>query len=147
MSDTIKNKKFAARYIPALLLGIAGLITMILSHTISSANALDAFGKMVAFVVLGIVLNAAAAAAPQAVNGLVGLVGSIGAIACYTLALGNALSSRILLISALFTWDSNNKVGWSVFYMTVACVVCFFLAVVILIIASFMRDVKVKKEA
>lgn len=127
----------------ALLLGIVGLILMVVSHNLSSANPVNSIGTMTFLGVLGILLNALAAFAPARIgNPYVTLVGFVGSIALYTIVLGNLINSRILLISALFTWDPDNTLGFRVFYFTVAAAICFVLAIIALIVASFRSDEK-----
>ncbi|MBP5153926.1 MAG: hypothetical protein ILP12_02820 [Lachnospiraceae bacterium] len=61
------------------------------------------------------------------------------AIVALMAELGILLADRAGLAANIFTWDNGNKLGWSVFYMSVACAVCILLAVITLIVASFRK--------
>lgn len=52
------------------------------------------------------------------------------------------ISSRVLLISALFSWDSHNELGWSVFYDSIVSVVCYLFAVISIIVGGFLGGKK-----
>ena len=75
-------------------------------------------------------------------NGILGMFASMAAIALIVATIGNIINSRILLISGLFSFNSQNMVGWHVFYITVACLVCYVVAIVAMIIGSFCKATK-----
>ena len=56
--------------------------------------------------------------------------------------IGNIINSRILLISGLFSWNSQNMMGWRVFYVSIACIVCFVAAILALIVGAFLKNRK-----
>ena len=70
------------------------------------------------------------------------LILGVAAIALIVATIGNIINSRILLISGLFSFNSQNMVGWHVFYITVACLVCYVVAIVAMIIGSFCKATK-----
>lgn len=124
------------------VLGIAGLVTLIISSTMSSANALHGLPLLAVLAVGGIVLIALAMYMSSR-NGLavyISFASVVAAIALFTTVVGNTISSRILLISGLFSFNSGNMVGWNVFYVTVASIVCFLVSVLLLIVGSFMKS-------
>ena len=51
---------------------------------------------------------------------------------------------RILMIAGLFSYNSQNMTGWSVFYAIVVCAVALVIANVALIIGAFTKSVKEK---
>lgn len=55
----------------------------------------------------------------------------------YTLVAG-----RVDLISALFSWDSYNEIGWKTFYISVVCLAFLLLSLVTLIVSAFVRSEK-----
>ena len=58
---------------------------------------------------------------------------------------GTMVSDRVLMIAGLFSYNSQNMVGWSVFYATVTGAVAFVLGCLLLIVASFMKNAKTVK--
>jgi hypothetical protein len=54
----------------------------------------------------------------------------------------DVLAARILLISGLFTWNSGNAVGWSVFRATVVAAALLLAAAVLLVVRAFAPDAK-----
>jgi cytochrome bd-type quinol oxidase subunit 2 len=126
----------------AVILGIAGTIVMSVCHTMDTANPLNSFGKLIAFAVLAMVLVCASIAAANRKKDVVSLLAVMCAIALLTLNIGEIISSRILLISGLFSWNSQNMIGWRVFYVSIACIVCFVAAILALIVGAFLKNRK-----
>lgn len=126
----------------AVILGIAGTIVMSVCHTMDTANPLNAFGKLIAFAVLAMVLVCASIAVANRKKDVVSLLAVMCAIALLTLNIGEIISSRILLISGLFSWNSQNMIGWRVFYVSIACIVCFVAAILALIVGAFLKNRK-----
>ena len=128
----------------ACVLGIAGLITMVISSTMSSGNALYSLTLLVVLAVAGVVLAGLLFAGPQSWKGHahLSLLSIVGAIALFTVVMGNVISSRVMLVAGLFSYNSGNTAGWSVFYVTVASVICFLVAIVALIVGAFTKPSK-----
>ena len=144
---TFLKKQGAAFYFNAvaIVLAVAGIVTMVMSSTYSEANALAALTRLVIQGVMAVVLIAGgiwAANKGKDDNGISGLAATMAAIALIVATIGNILNSRILLIFGLFSCNSQNMVGWHVFYITVACLVCYVVAVVAMIIGSFCKATK-----
>ena len=55
------------------------------------------------------------------------------------------ISDRVLMIAGLFSYNSQNMVGWRVFYATVTGIAAFVVGCILLIIASFMKNAKAAK--
>lgn len=141
------KKQGAAFYfnVVAIVLAIAGIVTMVMSSTYSEANALAALTRLIVQSVLAVVLIAGgiwAANTGKDDNGILGMFASMAAIALIVATIGNIINSRILLISGLFSFNSQNMVGWHVFYITVACLVCYVVAIAAMIIGSFCKATK-----
>lgn len=141
------KKQGAAFYfnVVAIVLAIAGIVTMVMSSTYSEANALAALTRLIAQSVLAVVLIAGGvwvANTGKDDNGILGMFASMAAIALIVATIGNIINSRILLISGLFSFNSQNMVGWHVFYITVACLVCYVVAIAAMIIGSFCKATK-----
>ena len=144
---TFLKKQGAAFYFNAvaIVLAVAGTIAMVMSSTYSEANALAALTRLIVQSVLAVVLVAGgiwAANDGKDDNGILGMFASMAAIALIVATIGNIINSRILLISGLFSFNSQNMVGWHVFYITVACLVCYVVAIVSMIIGSFCKATK-----
>lgn len=54
----------------------------------------------------------------------------------------DVIAARILLISGLFTWNSGNAVGWTVFSATVVATALLLASAVLLVIGAFMPEKK-----
>ena len=144
---TFLKKQGAAFYFnaAAIVLAVAGTIVMVMSSTYSEANALAALTRLVLQGILAAVLLAGgiwAAGNGKDNNGVIGLAAAMAAIALIVATIGNIINSRILLISGLFSFNSQNMVGWHVFYVTVACLVCYVAAIIATIIGSFCKVTK-----
>ena len=140
------KKQGAAFYfnVVAIVLAIAGIVTMVMSSTYSEANALAALTRLIVQSVLAIVLVIGGIWADNngKGDGIISLAATMAAIALIVATIGNIINSRILLISGLFSFNSQNMVGWHVFYITVACLVCYVVAIVAMIIGSFCKATK-----
>ena len=68
----------------------------------------------------------------------------VGAIALFSAVIGAMILERILMIAGLFSYNSQNMTGWSVFYAIVVCAVALVIANVALIIGAFTKSVKEK---
>lgn len=149
---TFLKKQGAAFYFNAvaIVLAVAGTIAMVMSSTYSEANALAALTRLIVQSVLAVILVAGGIWAAndgkddngKDDNGILGLAATMAAIALIVATIGNIINSRILLISGLFSFNSQNMVGWHVFYITVACLVCYVVAIVSMIIGSFCKATK-----
>lgn len=128
----------------AMILSAAGIVTMVMSSTYSEANALAALPRLIVQSILAIVLVAGSIGAANSGkdNGIVSLAAIMAAIALIVATIGNIINSRILLISGLFSFNSQNMVGWHVFYITVACLVCFVVGILMMIIGAFCKTTK-----
>ena len=144
---TFLKKQGAAFYFNAvaIVLAVAGTIAMVMSSTYSEANALAALTRLIVQSVLAVVLVAGgiwAANNGKDDNGILGLAATMAAIALIVATIGNIINSRILLISGLFSFNSQNMVGWHVFYVTVACLVCYVISILAMVIGSFFKATK-----
>ena len=144
---TFLKKQGAAFYFNAvaIVLAVAGTIAMVMSSTYSEANALAALTRLIVQSVLAVVLVAGgiwAANDGKDDNGILGLAATMAAIALIVATIGNIINSRILLISGLFSFNSQNMVGWHVFYVTVACLVCYVISILAMVIGSFFKATK-----
>lgn len=123
------------------VLGIIGVIVMYISSAMSTANALVALVALVAAGLIGAVLCFVCFALK---NDIVNVIATIVSICLFGYAFGNMLNARVLMIAGLFSYNAGNTEGWNVFYVTIASTVCFVVAIVAMIIASFKSSKEVK---
>lgn len=128
----------------AVVTGLAALIAMVASSTMSQAYALNSFPLFVVGAAAGILLIAAAVYAANRWGNYdyVSTISIVAAVALFSAVIGGIIMNRILLISGLFSWNSANMVGWDVFYTSVASIVCYVVSILLLIIGSFLKSVK-----
>lgn len=130
----------------AAVAGIVGLVAVIVSNNISSAYALKNTGLVTVMAVCGILLALVAIWSPTKFGNhdFISTAAVIGAIALFSAVIGSMILERILMIAGLFSYNSQNMTGWSVFYAIVVCAVALVIANVALIIGAFTKSVKQK---
>lgn len=128
----------------AAVLGIAGAVLASYSSSLSTENALTNGNLVLTAGIIGAVLACVGAGASrrQGNHNPVTAITVLAAIALYSYTYGQCVLQRILLIAGLFSYNSGNTVGWSVFYATVACAVCMIVGCILLIVSSFCKTVK-----
>lgn len=128
----------------AALLGLIGVILTIVSGTMSADNRLAGLPMLAAAGIVGVVLCLLSVWAPTRFGNfdIPGTLSIWGAIALYCYAFGGAVGQRIMLIAGLFSYNSGNTVGWSVFYVSVGAWACLLVGCLVLIISGFLRTAK-----
>lgn len=121
----------------AAVLSLVGLILAYVSHAMSEANALLGIGTVIAAGVGAVVLCAVAVALK---NEIVSLVAVLGAIACNMAVVNGIVYDRILMIAGIFSYNSDNQEGWSVFFVVVASAVALVLSCVAMMVGSFAKN-------
>ena len=120
----------------AAVLALAAVILAFVSHSMSDANALMSLPTVIAAGVGAIVL----CVLPLFVkNDILALAAPLAAIACNMVVVNFVVSERILMIAGIFSYNSGDTVGWSVFYVVVAASVCAVLSCVATMVSSFMK--------
>lgn len=143
-------KKFTAASwltVLAAIAGIVGVAFMLKSSNIDTAYAYKTVSKLTLMGVCGVVLCLLAVWTPTVFGNhdIISTFGAVGAIALFMAVVGTMVSDRVLMIAGLFSYNSQNMVGWSVFYATVTGAVAFVLGCLLLIVASFMKNAKTAK--
>jgi len=129
----------------ACLLALIGAIIFIATNATAGYAVLNG-GLGIAMAIIGAVLIAGGAyltmkfGAQHYITAAVKLV----ALVLLCVALGVLINDRAGLVADLFTWDSHNALGWSVFSTSVVAMVFILLSVVTLIVCAFFGD---KKQA
>lgn len=128
----------------AIILAVVAIIATLICNGMNASYALSAPGTIIGLEVLAIVL----AAAGLVLNGkgtsgdLFGFLPILASIIVLMLTIGRLINERILLMSGLFSYNSQNTAGWQVFYVTVVAVAGLLLSALTLIISSFLRSRK-----
>ena len=142
----MKRKKTAGAYLCGLaaILGIVGIVAMFLSHNIDTAYAYKTVMNMLAMGAGAVVLCLLAMWFPTKLGNhdILSTICVIGAIALFMAVVGTMISDRVLMVAGLFSYNSQNMVGWRVFYATVVGVGAYVLSCLILIISAFANSVK-----
>lgn len=118
----------------AAVLALAALILAVVSSNVVESEALINLPTVIAAGVAAVVLFVVTVVLK---NNVVGLVASLGAIACNMTVLNFCVSERILTIAGIFSYNSGNQDGWTVFYFVVASAVCTVLSCVAAMVANF----------
>ncbi len=128
----------------AAIAGIVGLIAMIASNGVSTAYALKGATGLILMGICGILLALVAIWSPTKFGNhdFISTIAIVAAIALFMAIIGTMILDRILMIAGLFSYNSQNMTGWSVFNATVTSAVAFVIACVALIIGAFARSVK-----
>lgn len=128
----------------AALLGALGTVLTIVSATMSSDNGLAGLPMIAAAGFAGVALCALAVWAPARFGNfdVLGTVSIWGAIALYCYTFGAALGQRVMLIAGLFSYNSGNTLGWSVFYVSLGAWGCLLAGCLALIVSGFLRTVR-----
>lgn len=128
----------------AAVAGIVGLIAMMASNGVSSAYALKTAGTLTLMGVCGILLALVAVWSPTKFGNhdYISTVAVVAAVALFMAIVGTMILDRILMIAGLFSYNSQNMTGWSVFYATVTSAVALVIACLALIIGAFTPSVK-----
>ena len=131
----------------AAIAGVIGVIFMLRSSNIDTAYAYKTVGSLTLMGVCGVVLCLLALWSPTRFGNhdVISTFGTVGAIGLFMAVVGTMISDRVLMIAGLFSYNSQNMVGWSVFYATVTGAVAFVVGSVLLIVASFMKNAKEAK--
>ncbi len=128
----------------AVILSAVGLGLTIHSSTMTTDNVLLGFTTIVAAGVIGIVLECVAVYLPNRMGNHdpISAISVLASIALLCYVFGQCILQRITMIAGLFSFNSGNTAGWQVFYVTVAAVACLLVAIVLLIVGSFLKSVK-----
>lgn len=145
MSAFLK-KQGAGFYIQALALAaaVAAVITMVISSNISAAESLNSLHTYLVEALVGIAMILVAVYASNRFGNydLISTIALMAAVGLFSAVICGMILSRVLLISGLFSWNSMNTLGWRVFYVSVASMVCYLVSIILLIISAFLKTTK-----
>lgn len=124
----------------AAVVALVGLGVMLFCNSKGSDYAFTGFGTLALGVVVGAALALVSAFAPSFAGDKAPVVGTVGdalAVVALTYTAINAVGTRVLLISGLFSWNSMNTVGWETFRLTVAAAVCLLVAALAVVVSAY----------
>lgn len=126
----------------AFITALVGLIVMCISNS-TPGYGLDNVGAGIALAVVALVAIAASVAAGCKVgsqNPVTALL-RVAAVVLAMFAAGVVISGRVVLLSSLMTFDSN-EVGWTAFNTSLTAVIFIVISVISVIVAAFLRGEK-----
>lgn len=125
------------------LSALVGTILYIVTNA-SAGYGLEGGAMGIAFGILAVLLIAGGAYMSLTKGGqhFIPVLLKFAALVLVCVMFATVVVSRAQLASALFTWDSRNAVGWSVFYTSVAGMVFLLLTVAVLIVGAFLGKKK-----
>ena len=128
----------------AAVLGLVGVILTIVSGTMSADNPLANLGMIAAAGIVGVALCLVSTWSPTKFGNfdLLGSASLLGAIALYCYTFAAAVGQQVTLIAGLFSFNSDNAVGWNIFYVSVGAWGCLLVGCLVLIISGFLRTSK-----
>ena len=145
------KKRAIGFYLSALaaVLGAAGVVFTVLGNNASPDNALGNISTLILAGVVGVLLAVVASAASVSLgnHNIVSAVSVLGSIALYAYLFGSSVGQRVTLIAGLFSFNAGNLAGWQVFRMSIVAWVCLIVAMVVLVVSSFVKSVKVAQSA
>ncbi len=123
----------------AFVTALVGLIVMCVSNS-TPGYGLDNFGSGVALAAVALVVIAASVAAGLKFGNqnFVTAVLRVAAVLLAMFAAGVVISGRVVLLSSLMTFDSN-EVGWSAFNTSLTAVIFIVISVISVIVAAFLN--------
>lgn len=122
----------------AALAAFIGMIMLIVTNGVNG-YALESGGATITLGVFTVLLAAASAACSAKFGGQhpISAVVRLAALVSGTAVAGLLLLSRVMLYSALVSWDEFNTVGWEAFNTALAGIILFAVAAVALIVSAF----------
>ena len=129
----------------ALVAAIVGIVGMYICSNMYDAYAYKTINMMLIYAGTAIVLILLSALLPSTKLGNHNVLSAIfgwAAIGLMMAVVGTMILDRILMIAGLFSYNSQNAIGWQVFYATVVGVAGYLVSCLALIISSFAKTVK-----
>jgi len=136
----MKLTKYTVYYIAVIVLGIAALISFCVTNGIGG-YAVENGGWMIFVIIASMVIVAAAYVCGRLFNiPILIKVGSWVALILLSLVVYELIASRANVAGTLFTFDSNNEVGWKAFKTAIVCGVFVILTELLLIVGAFFTE-------
>ncbi|MBP5153928.1 MAG: hypothetical protein ILP12_02830 [Lachnospiraceae bacterium] len=125
----------------AAVLALAGLVLFLITNgTAGYGIPGSGLGILCGIVAIAAICGAAYLSQKSGSQSILTGVVKIVAIVALMAELGILLADRVGLAANIFTWDSGNQLGWSVFGVSVAAAVCILLSAIALIVNAFIVE-------
>ena len=127
----------------AALVGLAGMYfcsSMYAAYAYKTINMMLIYGGTAAVLIL---ISALLPSTRLGNHNVLTAIFVWAAIGLMMSVVGTMILDRILMIAGLFSYNSQNTIGWQVFYVTVVGVAGYLVSCLALIIASFTKTVKI----
>lgn len=143
MSATKKMGAGSYLNLIAAVLGIVGVTATVVSSNIGAANALQNLTTCIVAGVVAILLCVVAVVSSTKLgNDYIRTISAVVSIALYCYVLYSTVSARILMIAGLFSYNSGNMEGWSVFYAVIVSAVGLLVATILVTVGSYLKGSK-----
>jgi len=128
----------------AVIASVVGIVGLLVSHGVANAYALKNIGLVVTLSIIGTLLCLVASFVPLKFGNhdFVSTISIVGAVALFMVCFGMMVEPRILDIGGLFSYNSQNALGWSMFTGIIVGAIGYILACLALIVAAFMPSKK-----
>ena len=122
--------------VAAAVFGIAAIVLTVISNGFPDKE----LPSLVTCIILGVIGVALSAVAFVLANkDLISTVCGLGTIVSFMAFLNYMIADRVIMIAGLFSFNAGDTVGWSVFYVTIAAVVCIVLTCASVIAGNFLK--------
>ncbi len=139
-------KKFpvsAFLYAGATVLSLLGFIFVLVTNSVQGNDLGSSSGLGITFAVFSLLLSACGVFVTiRFGNKFWAPIVHLLAVGLNGFLFGFILLNRVELVSSLFTWDSNNSLGWTAFSTAVVAIVFYVLASLLITVGMFLPQEK-----
>jgi hypothetical protein len=125
----------------AVVFGLVGLIAYSITNSIAGYAVSGGATAMVIIAFIALLIDLACIIFFGADNKISAILGIL-AIVLTLVALGMVISSRILTIAAVFSYDSGNMVAWSAVKSAIVAIIGLLLTSIITVVSGFFANKK-----
>lgn len=144
----LKNFKVSTYlYFSAALFSLLGFIFLLVTNGVQGNGLGSNVGLAITFSVFALLLSFAAPILSIKFGDKPWIVLLfLAVIALQGFLFGYIILNRVELISSLFTWDSNNSLGWNAFYTSIVDIVFYILSSLLISVGMFFPQIKVETK-
>lgn len=138
MSET---KKLSASVIVSAVAAVLAVVAAIAMVMANNASATDATSTLYIVGAVAAAVLAAADAVLVYVTGqknVLNVILEVAATMLLTIVGIYTITDRILTISGLFSWNTMNTAGWSMFYIAIVACACSVVAAIAVVVSAFL---------
>ena len=124
----------------AILIAVVGIVMLTLSNGVKGYS-INSYALILVAVIVAIGLNVTGTyfTDKQGAHSPIVAALSLASVLLLGFALGNILLNRLVLASALFTYDAVNTIGWGVFYNSIFAIGAFLTSSILISVSSFIK--------